>query len=208
MTAANAASPSTRRSGALETLALCPVLAPIHDVGHGLAVALALGFVIVCATAGYALAKLELAAELERPALALVLGASAAIAARLTEAFAFDLYTALALFLGVIASNGLALATAERALHAARASAASLRAVGAAALGAASHAAALIVAFAALREALAHASLLGGVGAFVGASPDAFRVDLGFAPIGVAASPAGALLVFAVLAACLPFRHR
>ena len=181
---------------ALEPLALCPLLFPIDDLGRGFVLTLALVFVTACGALGHTLARMKLPTELERPALAIVLAAATAIAARLCEAFAFDLYAFVALFLSVIASNGLALATGERSMRDAHAIDA-LR--GALATGA--RAAVLLLPFAIAREALAHASLFGGVGTLAGLSADAFAVRLPFVPIGAAALPCGALLVFAASAA-------
>jgi Na+-translocating ferredoxin:NAD+ oxidoreductase RnfE subunit len=191
-----AAPPTGTTHEALEPLALCPLLFAIDDLGRGVVLTLALVFVTACAAIGNALAQMHLRPEIERPAFALVIAAATAIAARLCEAFAFDLYAFVALFLSVIASNGLALATAER----------SLRAVGAigalrGALATGARAAALLLPFAIAREGLARASLFGGVGTLAGFSPDAFTVHLPFAPIGAAALPCGALLVFAAISA-------
>lgn len=181
---------------AVQLLGLCPLLAVSHSLANALGLAAATLFVLLGSNALIALLRPLVPDAARLPAFMLVIAGFTTVAVRLLEAFAFDLYVTIALFVQIIATNCVILARAERAARDLRVGAALADAVGMG-LGFA----ATLLALGAVRELLGHGTLGAGLAAIVGAPPGTLEVTLAGRGVLAAALPPGAFIVAGFLLA-------
>ncbi|HEX7037451.1 MAG TPA: electron transport complex subunit RsxE [Pseudomonadales bacterium] len=189
----------TRRNPAwVQLLGLCPLLAVSNSVVNALALALASAAVLVGSNVSIAALRRFIPEFVRLPAFVLVVATFTTCAVLLMEAYAFDVYLRIALFVQIIVTNCMILARAEQF--------ASRRPVLPSlldALGTAAGFALALLALGAVREALGQGTLLAGLDLLLGPAAGDWAIRL--TPDGtgllIAALPPGAFLIAGLLLA-------
>ncbi len=193
----------TLRSAALQhnpawgqLLGLCPLLAVSNSIVNALGMAAASSFVMLGSSATISTIRTWIPHDVRLPCFMLVIATFTTCAVMLLEAFAFDLYLRIALFVQIIVSNCMILGRIE--VFASR------QPIGQAlldALGTAMGFALALLALGSIREALGHGTLLAGMDLLFGASASNLQIDL--LPEGkrliVALVPPGAFIIAGLL---------
>ncbi len=193
----------TLRSAALQhnpawgqLLGLCPLLAVSNSIVNALGMAAASSFVMLGSSATISTIRTWIPHDVRLPCFMLVIATFTTCAVMLLEAFAFDLYLRIALFVQIIVSNCMILGRIE--VFASR------QPIGQAlldALGTAMGFALALLALGSIREALGHGTLLAGMDLLFGASASNWQIDL--LPEGkrliVALVPPGAFIIAGLL---------
>ncbi len=193
----------TLRSAALQhnpawgqLLGLCPLLAVSNSIVNALGMAAASSFVMLGSSATISTIRTWIPHDVRLPCFMLVIATFTTCAVMLLEAFAFDLYLRIALFVQIIVSNCMILGRIE--VFASR------QPLGQAlldALGTAMGFALALLALGSIREALGHGTLLAGMDLLFGASASNWQIDL--LPEGkrliVALVPPGAFIIAGLL---------
>ncbi|NJN52620.1 MAG: electron transport complex subunit RsxE [Gammaproteobacteria bacterium] len=180
----------------VQLLGLCPLLAVSHSTVNAIGLAAATVMVLVGSNGAISLLRSTIPPAARLPAYMLVISGFTTIVVMLLEAFAFDLYERIALFLQIIVTNCVILARAERV--------ASRVGIGAACsdgLFTGLGFAAVLITLGAVREVLGRGTLFAGMDALFG--PAATDWQIALLPQGalVAALPPGAFIVFGLLLA-------
>jgi len=97
----------------VQLLGLCPLLAVSTSVANALGLALASGFVLLGSSALVAATRGVIATHLRLPAYVLIIATFTTCAVLLMQAFAFELYERIALFVQIIVTNCMILGRAE-----------------------------------------------------------------------------------------------
>ena len=193
----------TLRSAALQhnpawgqLLGLCPLLAVSNSIVNALGMAAASSFVMLGSSATISTIRTWIPHDVRLPCFMLVIATFTTCAVMLLEAFAFDLYLRIALFVQIIVSNCMILGRIE--VFASR------QPLGQAlldALGTAMGFALALLALGSIREALGHGTLLAGMDLLFGAWASHWQIDL--LPEGkrliVALVPPGAFIIAGLL---------
>ena len=193
----------TLRSAALQhnpawgqLLGLCPLLAVSNSIVNALGMAAASSFVMLGSSATISTIRTWIPHDVRLPCFMLVIATFTTCAVMLLEAFAFDLYLRIALFVQIIVSNCMILGRIE--VFASR------QPLGQAlldALGTALGFALALLALGSIREALGHGTLLAGMDLLFGEWASNWQIDL--LPEGkrliVALVPPGAFIIAGLL---------
>ena len=193
----------TLRSAALQhnpawgqLLGLCPLLAVSNSIVNALGMAAASSFVMLGSSATISIIRTWIPHDVRLPCFVLVIATFTTCAVMLLEAFAFDLYLRIALFVQIIVSNCMILGRIE--VFASR------QPLGKAlldALGTAMGFALALLALGSIREALGHGTLLAGMDLLFGEWASNWQIDL--LPEGkrliVALVPPGAFIIAGLL---------
>jgi electron transport complex protein RnfE len=182
----------------VQLLGLCPLLAVSHTLVNAIGLALATLFVLLGANTLISLLRNFIPSLARLPAFMLIIAGFTTVAVRLLEAFAFDLYVAIALFVKIITTNCIILSRAERAASRLPVTGAVLDAVGTG-LGFAW----VLLLLGAVREMLGHGSLGAGLVQLFGGAAAAFEVHLSDSGVLIAVLPPGAFLATGLLLAAL-----
>jgi len=187
---------ATRNPAWVQLLGLCPLLAVSTSVVNALALALASGAVLLGANLSVSLLRRWIPDFARLPAFVLVIATFTTCAVLLLEAYAFELYLRIALFVQIIVTNCMILGRVE--------AFASRNGPGRAALDAlgtgAGFAAALLV-MGAVREVLGHGTLFAGMDLLFGPAAAPWQLSLTPEPTGLllALLPPGAFILAGLL---------
>lgn len=181
---------------AVQLLGLCPLLAVSHSLVNALGLAAATLFVLAGSNAFIALARPLVPDVARLPAFMLVIAGFTTVAVRAMEAFAFDLYVAVALFVQIIATNCVILSRAERA-----ASRASVRDAIADGLSMGLGFGVALVALGAAREIVGHGTLGAGLERLFGDAARELHLVVADGGMLVAVLPPGAFVLAGLLLA-------
>lgn len=179
-----------------QLLGLCPLLAVSNSVVNALGMAVASSFVMLGSSATISTIRTWIPHDVRLPCFVLVIATFTTCAVMLLEAFTFDLYLRIALFVQIIVSNCMILGRIEVFASRQPPSQALLDA-----LGTAIGFALALVALGSIREALGHGTLLAGMDLLFGAGASDWQIDL--LPKGkrliVALVPPGAFIIAGLL---------
>ncbi len=179
-------------------LGLCPLLAVSNSVVNALGLACASAFVVIASNGLISLLRGIIPDFARLPCFVLIIATFTTIVTQLLEAFAYETYLTIALFVQIIVTNCMILGRAE-----AFASRQPFVRALLDALGTALGFAIALIALGAVRELLAQGTLLAGAERLFGVSAAAWRLtvmDGGALPL--AAYPPGAFLVAGLVLAC------
>jgi electron transport complex protein RnfE len=182
----------------VQLLGLCPLLAVSTSMVNALALAIASTAVLVGSNVTISALRGVIPSFVRLPAFVLVVATFTTCAVLLMEAYAFDLYLRIALFLQIIVTNCMILARAE-AFASRRPVLPSLLD----ALGTGAGFALALLALGTVREALGQGTLLAGMELLFGATAQAWEVTLP-EPTGgllIAIMPPGAFIIAGLLLA-------
>lgn len=182
----------------IQLLGLCPLLAVSTSVANALGLALASTFVLLGSSALVAATRNLIATHLRLPAYVLIIATFTTCAVLLMQAFTFELYARIALFVQIIVTNCMILGRAEA--FAARNTTG--RALGDA-LGTALGFACAILALGAVRELLGAGTMFAGTDDLLGSLGSDKGITV-LAPswrLGILRTPPGAFLVAGMLLA-------
>jgi len=179
-----------------QLLGLCPLLAVSHTAVNAIGLAGASLFVLIGANGLIAACGRWIPREARLPAFMLIIGAFTTVAVRVLEAFSFELYLTIALFLQIIVTNCIILAQAERSASRLPVRAALVEAT-ATGLGFA----VVLITLGAVREVVGHGTLFAGLDTLFGPGAAAWRIDFADRGVGIAVLPPGAFLIFGLMLA-------
>lgn len=94
-------------------LGLCPVLAVTTSAENGLGMGLATAFVLICSNAVVALLRRVIPGKVRIPAFVLIIASFVTVVQLVMEAYAYELFQALGIFIPLIVCNCLILGRAE-----------------------------------------------------------------------------------------------
>ena len=182
----------------IQLLGLCPLLAVSNSVVNALALSLASGGVLVGSNVSISALRRFIPEFVRLPAFVLVVATFTTCAVMLMEAYAFDVYLGIALFVQIIVTNCMILARAE--------TFASRNAVLPSlldALGTAAGFALALLALGLVREALGRGTLFAGMELLFGPAAAGWTLSLPGEPSGllIAALPPGAFIIAGLLLA-------
>jgi Na+-translocating ferredoxin:NAD+ oxidoreductase subunit E len=182
----------------IQLLGLCPLLAVSTSTVNALALALASGGVLVGSSVAISSVRRFIPDFARLPAFVLVIATFTTCAVLVLEAYAFEMYLRIALFVQIIVTNCMILARAERFASRHPVLPALLDAVGTSAGFALA-----LIALGLVREALGQGTLFAGMSLLFGPSAEAWTVTLpGDAPaLLLAALPPGAFIVAGLMLA-------
>jgi electron transport complex protein RnfE len=186
----------TRNPVWAQLLGLCPLLAVSNSVVNALGLAFASTLVLIGANGSIALVRRRIPDFARLPCFVLIIATFTTIAMLVMQAFAFDLYLKIALFIQIIVTNCMILGRAEA--FASRQPVA--RALQDAAGTAAGFALALLV-LGASRELIATGGLFANMDALFGATAASWQIALIDGGLLVAALPPGAFIIAGLLMA-------
>ena len=179
-------------------LGLCPLLAVSQSVANALGLALASALVLVGSNTSISLLRRVIPDFARLPCFVLLIATFTTLAVLLLEAYAYDVYQQIALFVQIIVTNCMILARAESFARFNHPGAALLDA-----LGTATGFAIALLGLGAVREILGYGTLFAGVGSLFGLAGDVWtiRVLPEGAEIGIVLTPPGAFLTAGLLLA-------
>lgn len=190
-----------------QLLGLCPLLAVSNSLVNALGLAFASGFVVLGASLTVSLLRAWIPQAVRLPCFVLVIASFTSMSVLLLEAYAFELYLRVALFVQIIVSNCMILGRIE--------SFASRQPPGRAALdalGTACGFAIALILLGAAREILGSGTLFAGMGQLFGPVADAWVIQLtAEEPLRIARLAPGAFLAAGLLLGlgnALRNRHR
>lgn len=181
-----------------QLLGLCPLLAVSNSVANALGLAAASAFVLIGSSTLVSVSSAFIAKHLRLPAYVLIIATFTTCAVMLMQAFAFELYERIALFVQIIVTNCMILGRAE-----AFASRNSPLDALADALGTATGFAIAIITLGTVRELFGSGTLFAGTASLLGAlgSESGVRLWPEDFQLGILLSPPGAFLAAGVLLA-------
>ena len=180
-----------------QLLGLCPLLAVTSTLTNALGLAAASAFVVIGANTLISLLRKAIPEVARLPCFVLIIATFTTVAMLLLEAYAFDLYARIALFVQIIVTNCMILGRAEAFASRQPPVRAMLDAAGTA-LGFAI----ALVALGAVRELLGHGTLLADAHLLFGDLAQQWPLRLwDSAPLPLAATPPGAFLLAGLLLA-------
>lgn len=176
----------------IQLLGLCPLLAVSTSVANALGLALASSFVLLGSSALVAATRSLIATHLRLPAFVLIIATFTTCAVLLMQAFTFELYERIALFVQIIVTNCMILGRAEAFAARNSTSQALLDA-----LGTAIGFAVAILTLGAVRETLGAGTLFAGTDDLLGSLGSAKGIPLLAEPyrLGILRTPPGAFVV-------------
>ena len=178
-----------------QLLGLCPLLAVSNSISNALGLALASGFVLLGANTSISLLRKIIPDVARLPCFVLIIATFTTVAVMVLEAYAFDLFTRIALFIQIIVTNCMILGRAE--------AFASRQPVGRAivdALGTATGFAIALLALGAVREVLGNGTLFNDMDLLVGDRGTDWQLTIfSSAPLPLALYPPGAFLLAGLL---------
>lgn len=182
-----------------QLLGLCPLLAVSNSIANALGLALASGFVLLGANTSISLLRKIIPDVARLPCFVLIIATFTTVAVMVLEAYAFDLFTRIALFVQIIVTNCMILGRAE--------TFASRQPVGRAiadALGTATGFAIALLALGAVREVLGNGTLFNEMDLLVGHIGANWQLTIfTSAPLPLALYPPGAFLLAGLLFAAV-----
>ena len=180
----------------IQLLGLCPRLAVSNSLVNATGLALASGFVMVGSALAISTLRAWIPNRVRLPCFVLVIATFTTLSVLLLEAYAFELYLRMALFVQIIVSNCMILGRIEAFASRQPPWRACLDA-----LGTAAGFAIALIGLGGVREALGQGTLLAGMEHLFGPGAAAWRIDLGFdsAPLLMALLPPGAFLIAGLL---------
>ena len=178
-----------------QLLGLCPLLAVSNTVANATGLALASAFVVIGANTSISLLRRIIPDEARLPCFVLVIATFTTLTAMVLEAYAFDLYSRIALFVQIIVTNCMILGRAE--VFASR------QPVGRAlmdALGTAVGFAIALLALGAVREVLGQGTLMADMDLLFGPAAAALTIEVfSTPPLALAVLPPGAFIIAALM---------
>jgi electron transport complex protein RnfE len=180
----------------VQLLGLCPLLAVSNSVVNALGLALASTLVLLGANGSIALLRRQIPDFARLPCFVLIIATFTTIAMLVMQAFAFDLYLKIALFIQIIVTNCMILGRAE--------AYASRQPVGRALQDAAGTAAGFSLALIVLgstRELIATGGLFANLEALFGPAAESWQVSLFDGGLLIASLPPGAFIIAGLLLA-------
>ena len=198
----NATAKSTFSRAAIERnpawaqlLGLCPLLAVSNSLVNATGLALASGFVMLGSALTISALRAWIPQVVRLPCFVLVIATFTTLSVMLLEAYAFDLYLRVALFVQIIVSNCMILGRVEAFASRQPPLPAALDA-----LGTAAGFALALLALGGVREALGQGSLFAGMEHLFGPAATDWRIDLGGGrPLLIALLPPGAFIIAGLL---------
>ncbi len=198
----NATTKSTFSRAAIERnpawaqlLGLCPLLAVSNSLVNATGLALASGFVMLGSALTISALRAWIPQVVRLPCFVLVIATFTTLSVMLLEAYAFDLYLRVALFVQIIVSNCMILGRVEAFASRQPPLPAALDA-----LGTAAGFALALLALGGVREALGQGSLFAGMEHLFGPTAAGWRIDLGGGrPLLIALLPPGAFIIAGLL---------
>ncbi|MEQ8859264.1 MAG: electron transport complex subunit RsxE [Pseudomonadales bacterium] len=179
-----------------QLLGLCPLLAVSSSVVNAVALALASAAVLVGANVSISALRRGIPEFARLPAFVLVVATFTTCAMLIMEAYAFELYLRIALFVQIIVTNCMILGRAE-AFASRQPVWPSLQD----AVGTACGFAIALVGLGMVREALGHGTLFAGMTLLFGPGAAAWEIDLGSRGLLIASLPPGAFIIAGLLLA-------
>ncbi len=179
-----------------QLLGLCPLLAVSNSVVNALGLAAASAFVVIGSNTLISVLRRQIPDMARLPCFVLIIATFTTVATLLLEAYAYGLYEKIALFVQIIVTNCMILGRAE--------AFASRQPVGRSLLDAAGTAAGFalaLVTLGAVREVLAHGTLLRDAEHLFGTHAAGWQISLGFEVLPLAALAPGAFIVAGLLLA-------
>lgn len=178
-----------------QLLGLCPLLAVSNSLVNAAGLALASGFVMLGSALTISALRAWIPQVVRLPCFVLVIATFTTLSVMLLEAYAFDLYLRVALFVQIIVSNCMILGRVEAFASRQPPLPAALDA-----LGAAAGFALALLALGGVREALGQGSLFDGMEHLFGPAAANWRIDLGGGrPLLIALLPPGAFIIAGLL---------
>ena len=178
-----------------QLLGLCPLLAVSNTVANATGLALASAFVVIGANTSISLLRRIIPDEARLPCFVLVIATFTTLTVMVLEAYAFDLYSRIALFVQIIVTNCMILGRAEVL--------ASRQPVGRAlmdALGTAVGFAIALLALGAVREVLGQGTLMADMDLLFGPAAAALTIEVfSTPPLALAVLPPGAFIIAALM---------
>ena len=178
-----------------QLLGLCPLLAVSNTVANATGLALASAFVVVGANTSISLLRRIIPDEARLPCFVLIIAPFTTLPVMVLEAYAFDLYSRIALFVQIIVTNCMILGRAE--VFASR------QPVGRAlmdALGTAVGFAIALLALGAVREVLGQGTLMADMDLLFGPAAAALTIEVfSTPPLALAVLPPGAFIIAALM---------
>lgn len=178
-----------------QLLGLCPLLAVSNTVANATGLALASAFVVIGANTSISLLRRIIPDQARLPCFVLIIATFTTLTVMVLEAYAFDLYSRIALFVQIIVTNCMILGRAE--VFASR------QPVGRAlmdALGTAVGFAIALLALGAVREILGQGTLMADMDLLFGPAAATLTIEV-FAtpPLALAILPPGAFIIAALM---------
>jgi electron transport complex protein RnfE len=193
----------TARHGVLEgnpvwaqLLGLCPLLAVSNSVANALGLSLASALVLIGSNTFISLLRHRIPEYARLPCFVLIIASFTTLAVLLMQAFAYELYLRIALFIQIIVTNCMILGRAE-----AFASRQPVPAALADAAGTAAGFALALLVLGSVREVVATGGLLAGMDLLFGPAARAWAISLTSDGILLAALPPGAFIIAGLLLA-------
>ena len=178
-----------------QLLGLCPLLAVSNTVANATGLALASAFVVIGANTSISLLRRIIPDKARLPCFVLVIATFTTLTVMVLEAYAFDLYSRIALFVQIIVTNCMILGRAE--VFASR------QPVGRAlmdALGTAVGFAIALLALGAVREVLGQGTLMADMDLLFGPAAAALTIEVfSTPPLALAVLPPGAFIIAALM---------
>lgn len=179
----------------VQLLGLCPLLAVSNSLVNATGLALASGFVMLGSALSVSALRAWIPQVVRLPCFVLVIATFTTLSVMLLEAYAFELYLRVALFVQIIVSNCMILGRVETFASRQRPLQAGLDA-----LGTAAGFALALLALGGVREALGQGSLFAGMEHLFGPPAANWRIDLGGGqPLLIALLPPGAFIIAGLL---------
>ncbi len=178
----------------MQLLGLCPLLAVSNSVANATGLALASAFVVIGSNTSISLLRRIIPQAARLPCFVLIIATFTTLTVMALEAYAFDLYSRIALFVQIIVTNCMILGRAE--VFASR------QPVGRAlmdALGTAVGFALALLALGAVREVLGQGTLLANMDMLFGQAAAQWQMTLFPPPLSLALLPPGAFIIAGLL---------
>jgi electron transport complex protein RnfE len=186
----------------IQLLGLCPLLAVSNSVANATGLAMASAFVVVGSNTSISLLRRIIPDAARLPCFVLIIATFTTITVMALEAYAFDLYSRIALFVQIIVTNCMILGRAE--VFASRQS------VGRAlldALGTGAGFAIALLALGAVREILGQGTLMADMDLLFGPWAAALEISLFPPPLALALLPPGAFIIAGLMFALVQGRQ-
>ena len=186
----------TRNPAWIQLLGLCPLLAVSNSVTNALGLSVASIFVVVGSNVLIAAVRREIPEFARLPVFVLIIATFTTVTTLVLEAYAYEVYVKIALFVQIIVTNCMILGRAE--------AFASKQPVGRAfldALGTGVGFAIALLLLGACREVLGQGTLFAGLGVLLGSSADNWQVNFGVVPLPLAQYAPGAFIIAGLLLA-------